>query len=262
MRLLLILLLSSVPVFGAVRTWRSADGLRSFDAEFISSDGARVTLKRASDNRILTFTAEKLHPDDRAWLKTQVKPSKGTPQKEEPIPEGAAFDTLEFGDDRKTVEEKLKKSSQLIPTVSETLFGRTGLNGVYKTKATIGGLHCFLYFDWSKSGRLREITLQTQAIAKEAYRTSLRSNWEELIELLGILHGKPIQEAPYPKSSELQDGLLLGSHLWYTEDSHSVILCTGQEREKYMVAVRITSEHIVPVKTNDTPPSGQRVAPR
>ena len=43
---------------------------------------------------------------------------------------------------------------------------------------------------------------------------------------------------------------MLGSHLWYTEDNHSVILCTGQERDKYIVAVRFTSEHITPVKNH------------
>jgi len=261
MRVLLLILLTALPCLATVRTWRNVDGSQSFDAEFLSTDGVRVTLKRSADNRILTFTSEKLHPDDQAWLKANSEP---TPDAPEEAPAGAAFDTLEFGDNRKTVEAKLKNSSLLSTVVDESLFGRTGLNGVYKTKATIGGLHCFLYFDWTKGGNLREVTLQTQPIEKAQYNSRLQSNWSELIQLLGKLHGNAIQEAPYPAHNELQDGLLLGSHLWYTEDGHSVILCTGQERDKYLVAVRITSEHIVPIQApgTATPTSGDRVAPR
>ncbi|MDA0766116.1 MAG: hypothetical protein O3A92_04760, partial [Verrucomicrobia bacterium] len=239
MRFLLLILLTALPSLATVRTWRNVDGSQSFDAEFLSTDGVRVTLKRSADNRILTFTSEKLHPDDQAWLKANSQPTPDAPEEEAPA--GAAFDTLEFGDDRKTVEAKLKNSSLLSTVVDESLFGRTGLNGVYKTKATIGGLHCFLYFDWTKGGSLREVTLQTQSIEMAQYNSRLQSNWSELIQLLGKLHGNAIQEAPYPAHNELQDGLLLGSHLWYTEDGHSVILCTGQERDKYLVAVRITS---------------------
>ncbi|MDE0827387.1 MAG: hypothetical protein OSA48_11370 [Akkermansiaceae bacterium] len=261
--LLLILLLTTLPSLAATRTWRSADGTKSFSAEFVSTDGNRVTLKRSSDNRILTFTSEKLHSSDREWIKANTKPNHAAG--EEVVPEGTAFDTLEFGDTRTTVEEKLKKSPRLTTTVNETLFGRTGLNGIFKTKSTIGGIHCYLYFDWTSNGKLREVTLQTQPAAKHAYNSDLKANWYELSQLLAKLHGNAVQSAPFPKASELQDGLMLGSHLWYTEDSHSVILCTGQERDKYIVAVRFTSEHITPVKITDTgepiPDAGQRVAP-
>ena len=44
--------------------------------------------------------------------------------------------------------------------------------------------------------------------------------------LIGI---RPQQAAEFPESKDLQDGLILGSHLWYTEEGHSVILGTGQE---------------------------------
>ncbi|MDA1005134.1 MAG: hypothetical protein O3A87_01445, partial [Verrucomicrobia bacterium] len=180
MRFLLLILLTALPSLATVRTWRNVDGSQSFDAEFLSTDGVRVTLKRSADNRILTFTSEKLHPDDQAWLKANSQPTPDAPEEEAPA--GAAFDTLEFGDDRKTVEAKLKNSSLLSTVVDESLFGRTGLNGVYKTKATIGGLHCFLYFDWTKGGSLREVTLQTQSIEMAQYNSRLQSNWSELIQ--------------------------------------------------------------------------------
>jgi hypothetical protein len=227
-----------------MRNWRNAEGTKSFQAEFLASDGARVTLKR-SDGRILTLKISALHDNDRAWVRSNVDPKDLAA--DAPPPKGAAFDQLEFGDDRNTVEAKLKASKTVTAALSETLFGRTGLNGVFKTTATIGGLHCYLFFDWHKGGGLREVTLQTQPVSKGQYITSLRGNWSELIALLSKLHGNPVQGAPFPPAADLQNGAILGSHLWYTEDGHSVILGTGQEGLGYNVVVRITSERIRPV---------------
>ena len=75
----------------------------------------------------------------------------------------------------------------------------------------------------------------------------LKNNWKEMASVLTMLHGRPAQGAPYPNSDELQDGLILCSHLWRTEEGHSVLLGTGQEGKKYSVIVRITSERIEPV---------------
>jgi hypothetical protein len=61
-----------------------------------------------------------------------------------------------------------------------------------------------------------------------------------------MLHGNPVQGANYPDSDELQDGLILNSHLWYSEKGHSILLGTGQESTNFSVVVRITSQHIVP----------------
>ena len=172
--------------------------------------------------RIITLSIRKLHDQDQAWVRSNVAPKDLAA--DAPPPKGAAFDQLEFGDSRNTVEKKLKASA-LVTSAGDGIFlGRTGLNGIYKTKATIGGLHCFLFFDWHKSGGLREVTLQTQPVSKGQYITSLQGNWSELIELLNKLHGRPVQAAEFPPAGELQDGAILGSHLWYTEEGHSVIV--------------------------------------
>ena len=239
-----VLLALGTMASASIRMWRNLEGDRSFQAEFLASDGARVTLKRR-DGRIITISIRKLHGEDQAWVRSNVDP--GEIADDAPPPKGAAFDQLEFGDSRNTVEKKLKASA-LVTSAGDGIFlGRTGLNGIYKTKATIGGLHCFLFFDWHKSGGLREVTLQTQPVSKGQYVTSLQGNWSELIDLLNKLHGRPVQAAEFPRASELQDGAILGSHLWYTEEGHSVILGTGQEGVGYNVVVRITSERIRPV---------------
>ena len=100
-----------------MRSWRNAEGTKSFQAEVLASDGARVTLKR-SDGRILTLKISALHDNDRAWVRSNVDPKDLAA--DAPPPKGAAFDQLEFGDDRNTVEAKLKASITVTAALSET----------------------------------------------------------------------------------------------------------------------------------------------
>ena len=103
-----VLLTSSMMAPAAMRMWRNLDGDRSFQAEYLSSDGARVTLKRR-DGRIITLSILKLHNEDQAWVRSNVAPKDLAA--DAPPPKGAAFDQLEFGDDRNTVQKKLDASA-------------------------------------------------------------------------------------------------------------------------------------------------------
>ena len=246
--LLATLLLSAFSL--TARTWKSASSDKSFDASYVSNDGKLVTLRKGG--RILTFSIAKLHADDRAWLKANHPPKekgKGVNKTPTAAPRGAAFDTLEFGDSRKEVVEKLSTSPNVVSSVPAAMIARVGLNGIFKTKQTIGGLHCYLYFDWDGNAKLKEVTLRTKGNSLNAYSGTLLNNWTELLNVLTILHGDAVQGAPYPNSADLQDGLILGSHLWRTEDEHSVLLGTGQDGNLYSVVVRITNERI---KANPT----------
>jgi len=244
--LLIATLLFTLPL--SARPWKSATGDKSFEATYISNDGKLVTLRKGE--RILTFSIEKLHADDQAWLRKNhpAKP-KNEGANLKPAPKGAAFDTLEFGDTHKDVIAKLNESQLVESGLPKEMIARVGLNGTYRTKQSIGGLHCHLYFDWNGGGRLKEVTLRTKPKPLTSYRGQLHANWTEMINLLTMLHGDAIQGADYPSSDDLQDGLILGSHLWYTEDGHSVLLGTGQEGKAYCVIVRITSERIAPNRT-------------
>ncbi len=241
------------------REWRSADGKKKFEATYISNDGTRVTLRRNS--RILTVGFDKLHEDDQQWLRDNhpVKDKVDAVDQDgkkvvRVSPKGAAFDTLHFGDTRKEVLKKLNESAIVDGTVAEVMLARVGLNGIYRTKQTIGGLHCHLYFDWDGQNKLKEVTLRTKPQPESSYRGRLKNNWAEMIELLTTLHGAPAQGADYPSTDDLQDGLILGSHLWHTEEGQSVLLGTGQEGVKYSVIVRITSERI---ETNPVDETGK-----
>ena len=231
-------------VLGATenRRWRNQDGSKSFLADYLSNDGERVTLRRKG--RILTFDMTKLHAKDQAWLKKNHPPT--GKRKDAPVPKGAAFDQLEFGDSKDDVLKKLRESEFVTGNVLDTLIARVGLDGVFKTKEAVGGLKCSLYFEWTTGDRLREVSLRTSGLEARTYNAALKDNWKEWINLLSMLYGEPKADSGYAEKEDLDDGLMLGSHLWHTEDGHSVILGTGQDGSRYSVVVRITSEFIQP----------------
>ena len=244
LRILSIVLLMTGSSIAESRTWKSANGESSFDGEFISHDTQRVTIRRA-DNRVFTFEIEKLSEDDRNWLAAKDSIPAAN---DEPVPDpNAVFDTLCFGDSRKVVENKLKESKLVETAVDDTFFGRFGLNGTFRTKQKIGGLYCELFFDWSKGGNMKEVSLQTQPQDAGTYDDLLPNNWNQLSELLTMLHGKPLQRAGYPELSDLQNDVFLGSHIWRLEGGGTAILGTSMQASKYMVVVRFTTERIQPV---------------
>ena len=106
----------------------------------------------------------------------------------------AVFDQLVFGQSRAQVLAKLKTSKFVELTVDETFLGRTGLNGVFRTRKKIGGLDASLYFDWTDAGELKELTLQTEALPASAYRTQIEPSWKKFIELLTTLYDDPVQK--------------------------------------------------------------------
>ena len=256
------IILAFSTAIATAREWRSLDGKRTFQGSHLSNDGEFVTMRNGS--QILTFSIDKLHPDDQTWIaenhpvNSTTTPtttsndggtSSTTSTPSTPAPKGAAFDTLEFGDTRTTVTEKLSASNLVTSDIEEVMRARVGLNGTFYTKETVGGLHCYLYFGWNDSSLLDEVTLRTKEQPSSSYNSALKNNWQELAQLLSLIHGKPLQASNYPNKNELQDGLILGSHLWRTEAGHSVLLGTGQTGTEYSVIVRITTDKIA---TNPT----------
>lgn len=228
------------------RSWRSANGNRSFRAEFVSSDGRSVVLKR-TDSKTVTVALKNLHPSDRDWIREQST-------KVEAMAhgglKGACFDTLSYGDTRRIVEKKLRESLVVSKSLDDRLVGRTGLNGIYQT--TVAGKPYELFFHWAGEDHLQEITLRSKTVPETAYGKILRQTWAGLAALLTKHHGKPVQTTGYPPRAELQDGKLLGSHLWHTPDRHSILLCTGREGADYLVSIRFSEELIPPNRLEGT----------
>lgn len=233
----------ALPLAAESRDWRSADGSRTFAGEYLSHDARRVTIRR-SDGRVFTLDLAKLHPEDRAWL-VDRKTSPSAPQGQPAADDAAVFDTLKLGDSHAEVRAKLQASKAVELAIPETFLARMGLNGSYRTRQQIGGLHCLLFFDWDSDTRLNEVTLQTEPKSAASYATTLQATWRELVKLMTTLHGAPASHAEFPAAAQLtDDGMVLGSHLWRLEGGHSALLGTARESAGYSVIVRFTSQPI------------------
>lgn len=239
------------------RSWRSMNGNQSFRAVFVSSNGVSVVL-RTPDRRTVTVALKNLHSSDRAWVRQHLK--KTLPPAEAGVT-GPCFDSLAYGDTRATVEKKLRESPAVSKTLDDQLIGRTGLNGIYRT--TVAGEQFNLFFQWSGNDELREVTLRGESSSSLDYDKGLRKRWQSLLSKLARSHGSPVQATRYPPREELTGGQLLGSHLWHTENGHSILLCTGQEKDNYLVAVRFSADRIppnvlpeLPAETPADPPPG------
>lgn len=240
------LLISTLSHAEEQREWRNAEGTKHFEAEFLRRKADLITLLRA-DGKELTFDIGKLHENDRKYLALN-HPAKGEEPEIQPDAR-SVFDTLNFGDDRTTVSKKLAASKMVETSVDDVFQGRTGLNGIYRTRGKIGGLYCYLFFDWSDAGRLKEITLQTEGKSEDRYISELKPCWAELIELIGPIHGRPSHKGNIAAASALSEGQILGSHLWNIEHGGTVLLGTSREGNGYQVIVRFTQDRIAPVRT-------------
>lgn len=227
-------------LFAEPRTWHSSDGSRTFTGEYLSHDARSVTIRRA-DGRTFTLDILKLNAQDQAWLKQHDSPG--------PVDnfdlasvEGAVFDTLKFGDTHAEVMANLRGSKAVEFTVPEMHLARMGLDGSFRTRQQIGGLHFLLYFDWDDSSRLTELTLQTEPQKETAYAKELKAIWTELATLMSARHGPPANASTYPAAEQLtQDRMALGSHLWKTDAGHSILLGTAREGDRYSVILRFNS---------------------
>ncbi len=216
------------------------DGSKTISGSYVSHDTREVTILQ-SNGKEITVNLSNLHEQDKIWLKGM--------KDGDPLPdESAIFDKLCFGDSRDEVIRKLKESKFVEGGLDETFIGRTGINGIFRTKEKIGGLQCELYFDWSPGDNLKELTLQSQSTPRTSYNSSIKENWEELAKILTMLHGTPIQAGHLPDPDQLQNDMFLGSHLWRLEGGGSALLGTSMQSGKCMVVVRFTTERIDPVR--------------
>lgn len=227
---------------GEIRTWTNPDGSKTFKAEFIRRDKDTVTVRPIGGTE-LSMGLDKLHAEDQNWLKTNHPTETETKAAEVPD-EAAIFDTLKFGDNRETVTAKLKASKMVEANLNSTFFGRTGINGIYRTVQPIGGLHCYLFFDWDEADLLKEISLRTEDKAVGEYETVLKPCWQALTELIVPIYGNPLQTTKMPAASDLTNEQMLASHLWRIDQGGTVMLGASRLAEAYQVSILFTKEKI------------------
>ncbi len=243
-----LLLSSAILAHATPRQWHHTDG-RGLLGEFLSRDSTTVTI-RHSNGKELNLPIDKLTPDDRSWLNLN-HPLAAPGASDTPT----VFDQLSFGDTRDQVVTKLKASTLVELTVAETLLGRSGINGMFHTRQKIGGLGASLFFDWSESGGMKELSLQTDTLPASSYQSALKPSWLEFSQLLTTLYGQPIQKSPLPACASLADGSFTPSHMWALDGGGTARLGTARDGDQYQVVVRFSPMAVQPVATTDVPPS-------
>ena len=223
------------------RTWKSSDGAKSFEGEFVKRELNSITIKKAGEE--VTIDLGKLHEDDRKWIELN-HPIAADPE----VDPNAVFDTLTFADTRETALKKLKESKVVEMTLDETFIGRSGLNGVFRTRKKIGKVTASLYFDWTEAGKLKELTLQTDTIPADSYESDFGPSWSALTKLMGSIYGKPTQEGPMPSMQSIPDGSFLPSHLWKLDNGCSALLGTARDGKQYQLVVRFTEKRVAAVE--------------
>ncbi len=226
----------------APRAWHNAAGDKSISGEFLSRDASAVTIKRGAFETI-TIPLDKLHPNDRTWLNTEHPLP--------PPPPPPVFDTLCFGDSRARVIAKLDSSKLVETDVPETLFGRVGLNGIYRTRPEVSGLQGSLFFDWDND-TLSEISLHGDALPASARDAKLVPQWARLVELLTETFGQPAQANPTLDLTTIGNDQISGTHLWKTEHHGNILLGAIKQDDNYQIVVRFTTDDIQPVRLTET----------
>lgn len=225
------------------RTWKNPDASKTFEAQFVKREVDAVTVLLANKKEI-TFGVDKLHEDDRLWLKENHPSEKEIQEAENaPVP-GAVFDKLKFGDSQESVKKKLKISKIVTAGLSDTFVGRTGLNGVYRMVKPIGNVDCFLFFGWDERDRLTDITVSSQEKKAEEYQALLKPCWEEMQKFMISLYGKPMQEKSFPDIEKLIPEQMVTTHYWKLEQGGTAVLGTALVGGLYQVAIQFNTEEL------------------
>lgn len=225
----------------APRVWTSSDGQRRFEADFVKQEGGVVTLRR-SNGTLVSVEVARLHADDQKWLQ-QNQPAAA--KQTLPVSTGV-FDTLNFGDSHADVQKKLMASQVVATELDERFFGRTGLNGIFKTRKPFGGLRASLFFGWDESNCLNEVALHTDGVPLDQYQTTLKQCRELYIAELVKLYGQPVQGLGMQAAEQLEEGSILSTHLWNIPTGGSILVGTGKEKGQYLVIIRFTQQPIQP----------------
>ena len=233
---------AALPLQAAPRPWKSVDGERSVQGEFVKRDAAGVTIRR-SDGKEVTIPFDMLHSDDLHLAQRQSsRPGNRSPRTRPPFSTRSPSATPAS---RSSTSSKPASSSN--PPLDDIFLGRSGLNGVFRTRKKIGGIDTMLYFDWTERRQLKEILLQTATYPASASRRPAHP----LLEGTHRTAHHP-QRQTHPREQQVRTRHHRGRlHVRHppleTRQTGSAVLGAAREGDKYQVVVRFTQEDIKPV---------------
>ena len=217
--------------------WRSADGGRSIQGEFVKRDATERHHPPLGPQREVTIPLDKLHPDDRAWLNANHPLPRIRCPTRQPL---SSTNSHSATTARRSWKNSRPASSSKSP-LPETFFGRTGLNGVFRTRKKSADSTPSLYFDWTENGGLKEITLQTPSLPASDLDARLTpvgrnsSTSSPPSTASPSTHNDKLDIAPIP------DGSMTGTHLWKLENRGTAML--GAARDGRRISGRRPLHH-------------------
>ena len=156
------------------------------------------------------------------------------------------YEELQYGDSKQEVTDKLMACNRVENTVPETMFARVGLNGTFKIKKDLHGINFSLFFDWNESGKLKVITLRSDAIEQKEFTSTLSEVFKSAHLLLTEAYGPPVMANPMPSSNKIEDGEALKSHLWHVNGG-TLLMGVAKDQGKLHLSIRFLEQHIDPV---------------
>ena len=243
-KLIIAFLIASAFIANASpREWKNADASKSLLGDFVSRDEKSVTIRRKPDRKKFTIPFTQLHEDEVKWLNmNHPLPGQEIPKPGETFNPVEVYKALSFGDAMNPTIDKLEKCKHVKATMARTLFGRGGMNGVFKTVHKMGRLESSLYFGWDDDNKLKEISVRTSEYPATDYEGKLKPCWEECARLLTEHFGEPAGAAKTLELAPIPDKEISFTHLWKPQQGGSVLCGAGHENGKYVIIVRFTTD--------------------
>ncbi len=237
----LLVVANAVPlVAGTPRVWKSADGTRTLEGEFIGLDGDQITLK-LKDGKTSTFSLEKLSEDDRKFAvaehrkpKTELRELLGAP--------GQAFDNIRFGISRDLYDAALAKSAhtQSVGGAEIEFFGQTVVLGDFL--ALIDG-RSYQFRPLFEEGILTDLRLEGTPVDASPDST-IRSRVGEIKSLVALAFGDPAESFEFPDVENLSQGAFGISDTWNLPGGRKLYLAVSRvEKDKRLACtLRVTAK--------------------
>lgn len=149
---------------------------------------------------------------------------------------GDLIANINYGETRDIIANKLSKSNLVTSGVDSSLLARTGLNGSFKTTRDLAGLKFSLYFDWTDSSGLKEMTYRSDSIPASQYDQKVKKSWKHAINVISAIYGRASNAGDYPKKAEVTPGQIQFSHEWKTNRGY-IYLGVGKETNDYSLNI-------------------------
>ena len=150
---------------------------------------------------------------------------------------------INFGDNQAEIENKLKASPLADAEINSTLFGRTGINGTFKTTRKLGGYQYSIYYNWDSNNTLENLNFHSQHISTNEFQGELKSSWFYLTNFLSSLHGKATNPADYPTKGQIAMDAIYFTHEWKTENGY-LYMGPGLEKDGYTLVITFSKKRL------------------